>query len=92
MTVTNSRSAQVGETESFALDVTDWAEGESITSLSVTNSDSMLTIDAQSIDGYQLNFTATGLTAGFAVVKMEWETATRSRVECMRIRIESVCS
>lgn len=75
---TYERKLQVGHPESYELNVSRWASGEPITSLTVTV-DARSTKVAQAIDGARLKVTLSGATAGTSVIKFEFETATRSR-------------
>lgn len=96
MTVTNKRDIVVGKTDSFALEVSGWNDGETVTGFTATSEDGLLTIDSTEIesassDPFRLVFLATAVSEGYAMVTLEWETATRSRCETMRIKVEASC-
>lgn len=87
MTVTNQLSCQVGKTDAFGLDVSAWANGDSLTSYNVTSVNGLIDVKSVAVDGYKITFLATGIEAGVANALIEWETQDRSRKENMLIRV-----
>ena len=70
------RRLKVGKTDAFALDVSNWSEGEAITALNVT-SDSLTTVGSTQIDGSLLKVFLTGDSEGNSAVEFQYSTATR---------------
>ena len=72
------RRLKVSKTDSGTVDVSSWLSGETITSLTVTNPDSLTTINSSSFDGGLLSVSFTGVSTGSAFIHFEYATATRS--------------
>ena len=88
---TFKRPVQVAKTESYELDDSSWAAGEAITSLTVENPDSNVTIDASSWSGGLMLVTVTGVNVGNAVLHFEYTTATRSKCSAITVKVIDDC-
>lgn len=72
------RRLKVSKVDSFTIDASSWAGDETITTLTVSNTDGLVTVGAYLINGTSLSVLLTGVTTGAAEVHFEYATATRS--------------
>lgn len=72
------RRLKVNKTDAFTIDVTSWASDEDITSLSVTQVGSLVTIGASTFANGLLTVSLTGVSTGAAEIHYDYTTATRS--------------
>jgi hypothetical protein len=81
----SQRQIKVSKTDVVGIDVSDWANGDTITTLAVTNADGLLTVNSTSISGDIMLVSITGVAEGAAVLDFEYETATRN--ECTELTV-----
>lgn len=74
----------VGKTERYTVGVSQWLDGETLQSATVT-SDEKVTIGSSDIQDSIIGFFATGVSTGDCTIKLEFSTATRS--DCYTITI-----
>ena len=72
------RKLKVGKVDVLGIDVTDWADGEAITGVTVTEPSGLTTVGATNISGGILTCSFTGVTAGQTTIEFSYTTATRS--------------
>jgi hypothetical protein len=90
MTV-SQRRVKVSKTDIVGIDVSDWANGETITSLTVTDPSTNSTVDSSAIQGDILLATIEGVTVGNATLHFEYATATRDDCHVLTVCIVGDC-
>jgi Ca2+-dependent lipid-binding protein len=81
----SQRQIKVSKTDVVGINVSDWSNGETITTLAVTNADGLLTVNSTSISGDIMLVSITGVAEGAAVLDFEYSTATRN--ECTELTV-----
>lgn len=84
------RELKVSKTGAYQLGVSQFTEGEPVTSFSVT-SDTRITIDSQEEENSVIKFTATGVSVGRSEVHFEFATATTSDCTTAYIYVVEDC-
>lgn len=88
---TFKRKLKVSKTDAYVLNVSSWLASEAITAFTVTPQSGLLSIGATSIDGGDLKFLATGITAGAEELHFEYTTATRSDCYVANLNVIDDC-
>jgi hypothetical protein len=73
---------KVGKTERYSVDVTNFADGQTITSASFVSTGGLSTIGTTAIDGTIISALFTGVNVGTDFIDIEYSTATRS--DCLK--------
>lgn len=76
---------KVGKVERYSLDLTNFANGQTITTITFASEGGLSTVGAPVIDGAIVSALFTGVTAGTDTIAAEYETATRS--DCLDIKL-----
>ena len=84
----SQRAIAVGKTDAVGIDVSQWLDGETIVSVSVTAQNAFATIGATNINGGVLTVLATGASEGQSDLHFDYQTATRTG--CIRLLVDIV--
>lgn len=90
MTV-SQRRVKVNRTDVIGIDVSDWSDGETIVSLTVTDPSGLSTVNSSSVSGSILLADITGVAVGNASLHFEYATATRDDCHVLTVCIIGDC-
>lgn len=76
------KTLRIGKTDRYSVDVTNFADGQSITSATFASSLGLATIGATDIDGFIISALCTGVTSGTDIIDVDYSTSTRS--DCLK--------
>jgi hypothetical protein len=72
------RRLLVGKTDGYELDLVNWLDGETLSSVDVTNTDGLLTVNTSVISDTSIKAILLGVSEGIAEVEFTYSTATRN--------------
>ena len=84
---TFERRAQLNKVDAFSVDVSQWLDGEVISTASVV-ADALLNVTTTTTDTTSVNFLANGVSVGVSKVEITVNTPTRSR--CFEVSVKVV--
>jgi hypothetical protein len=73
---------KVGKVERYSVDLTNFADGQTITAATFVSTTGLSTVGATVIDGTIISALFTGVTVGTDFIDIEYSTATRS--DCLK--------
>ncbi len=82
------RTLKVSKTDAFEIDVSGFADSESIISLGVVDDSGLTTVVGTEINGPILSVLLTGLTIGSASIHFTYATATRN--DCVKVTVKVI--
>lgn len=84
------RKLKVNKTGAYEFDVSNWANGEPLTSFAVS-SDALCTVITQTESNGLITFTVTGVSVGVSEIHIEFATATTSDCFVANITVIEDC-
>ena len=73
---------KVGKVDRYSVDLTSFADGQTITAATFVSEGGLVTIGTADIDGFIISALFTGVTVGTDFIDIEYSTATRS--DCLK--------
>lgn len=86
-----ARRLKVSKTDAFELDVSAWANGETITITSVSHADSLVAVVSSAVSSGVISVLLTGVATGVAEVYFNYATPTRSDCFVGRVVVVEDC-
>ena len=85
---TSKRKLSVGHTDAVGIDVSAFADGDTIVSLSVADNTAFSSVGATQINGNVLTALITGVSTGVAELVFSYGTSERN--DCVTLRVEII--